>query len=168
MSRDSQAMPLSRKFIGLVCWLAVCLAAGAIGAIASADAGTFYGQLVRPDWAPPAWLFAPVWTALYAMMAVSAWLIWRTYGLRAGRNALVLFIAQLAANALWTWIFFAWHRGAMAFVEILILWCLIVATIVAFWRLRVLAAALLLPYLAWVTFAAMLTYSTWQRNPGIL
>lgn len=168
MSSDSHEMPPSRVFTGLVAWLGVCLAAGAVGAIASADAGAFYGRLARPDWAPPAWLFAPVWTALYAMMAVSAWLVWRTCGLSAGRNAFALFIAQLAANALWTWIFFAWHRGAMAFVEILILWCLIVATIVAFWRLRALAAAMLLPYLAWVTFAAMLTYSTWQRNPGVL
>lgn len=158
----------AKQFIGLLGWLGVSLATGIVGAIASADAGTFYGQLSRPEWAPPAWLFAPVWTALYAMMAVSAWLVWRAYGLRAGRNALVLFVVQLAANALWTWIFFAWHQGAMAFMEILILWCLIVATTVSFWRLHALAAVILLPYLAWVTFAAMLTFSTWQRNPGVL
>jgi translocator protein len=161
-------MSTSRQYIGLAVWLGVCLAAGGIGAIASADAGSFYGQLARPDWAPPAWLFAPVWTALYALMAVSAWLVWRQCGFRAGRTALVLFIVQLAANALWTWVFFAWNQGALAFAEILILWCLIVATTVSFWRLRVLAAVMLLPYLAWVTFATMLTFSTWQRNPGLL
>lgn len=165
---DRYDMPPSRVFLGLLGWLCVCLAAGAAGAIASADAGSFYGQLARPDWAPPAWLFAPVWTVLYALMAVSAWLVWRTYGFRAGKTALVLFVVQLAANSLWTWIFFAWKRGAMAFVEILILWCLIVATIVVFWRLRRLAAAMLLPYLAWVTFATLLTFSIWQRNPGVL
>jgi translocator protein len=158
----------ARQIVGLVGWLGVCIAAGAVGAIASADAGTFYGELSRPHWAPPAWLFAPVWTALYAMMAVSAWEIWRTSGFARARTALVLFVAQLAANSLWTWIFFAWNRGAMAFVEILILWCLIVATIASFWRLRVPAALMLLPYLAWVTFAALLTFSTWRRNPGIL
>ena len=161
-------MSTSRQFVGLVGWLLVCLAAGAVGALASADAGTFYLSLSRPDWAPPAWLFAPVWTALYVLMGVSAWLVWRTYGLRAGQNALILFVAQLAANALWTWIFFVWHRGAFAFVEILLLWSLIVATLLSFWRLRALAAALLLPYLVWVSFAAFLTYSTWQRNPGVL
>lgn len=153
---------------GLLGWTLLCFAAGAVGAIASADAADFYGQLRRPDWAPPAWLFAPVWTSLYAMMAVSAWLVWRTHGFGRARTALVLFMVQLAANALWTWIFFDWHRGAAAFVEILLLWVLVVATIVSFWRLHALAAVLLVPYLAWITFASALTLSTWQLNPGLL
>jgi tryptophan-rich sensory protein len=163
-----ESMSVSRQIIGLVGWLLLCFAAAALGAFASAGAGAFYGQLLRPGWAPPAWLFAPVWTVLYALMGISAWLVWRERRFKEGKNALVLFVLQLAANALWTWIFFTWNQGATAFAEILLLWCLIVATVAAFWRLHALAAVIMLPYLAWVTFAAALTFSTWQRNPDLL
>jgi translocator protein len=163
-----KSMSIQRQIVGLAGWLLVCFAAAGIGAIASADAGTFYLRLSRPGWAPPAWLFAPVWTALYTLMGVSAWLVWRAHGFKAHRTALVLFILQLAANSLWTWIFFSWHQGAMALIEILLLWCLIVATVASFWRIHRLAAVLLFPYLAWVTFATALTFSTWQLNPEIL
>jgi benzodiazapine receptor len=161
-------MTMQRQIVGLVGWLLLCFAAAAIGAIASADAGTFYLQLSRPDWAPPSWLFAPVWTVLYALLGVSAWLVWRAHGFREHPAALVLFLLQLAANALWTWIFFRWHQGALAFAEILLLWILIVLTVASFWRIHRLAGVILFPYLAWVTFAAALTFSTWQLNPGIL
>lgn len=111
-------------------------------------------------------------TVLYLMMAVSAWLVWRERELGRGRRgagvALSLFMVQLAANALWTWLFFAWQLGAAAFVEILLLWVLICVTIVSFWRIKPVAAALLLPYLAWVSFAAALTWSIWQANPNLL
>jgi tryptophan-rich sensory protein len=158
----------SRQIIGLLGWLFLCFAAAGIGAAASADAGTFYERLVRPGWAPPGWLFAPVWAALYALMAVASWLVWRAHGFREGGTALALFIVQLGANAAWTWLFFAWRQGALAFAEVILLWCLIVATAASFRRLDALAAALLLPYLAWVTFAAALTFSTWRLNPGLL
>lgn len=160
--------PSTRSIAGLAGWLLLCFAAAAIGAIASAEARDFYAQLARPDWAPPAWLFAPVWSALYAAMGISAWLVWRTHGFHRGGTALRLFIIQLAVNALWSWIFFAWHQGALAFAEILLLWGLIVATILSFWQLHRLAAVLLLPYLAWVSFATLLTFSTWQLNPALL
>jgi tryptophan-rich sensory protein len=94
--------------------------------------------------------------------------VWREHGFKKGRTALTLFIVQLGANALWTWVFFAWQLGALAFAEILVLWCLIIATAASFWRLNVLAAVLLLPYLAWVTFASALTFSIWQLNPDLL
>jgi len=136
--------------------------------VASADAGAFYEQLVRPPWAPPGWLFAPVWTVLYVLMGVAAWLVWRVHGFGEGRTALVLYIVQLGANALWTWLFFVWHQGALAFAEVILLWCLIVATAVSFRRLNAVAAVLLLPYLAWVTFAAALTLAAWRLNPGVL
>jgi tryptophan-rich sensory protein len=157
-----------RQIVGLLGWLALSFAAAAIGGVASAEAGAFYERLARPAWAPPGWLFAPVWAALYVLMGVAAWLVWRVHGLKEGRNALALFIVQLAANALWTWLFFAWRQGAFAFAEVIVLWCLIVATAASFWRLNALAAALLLPYLAWVTFAAALTFSTWRLNPDLL
>jgi tryptophan-rich sensory protein len=151
--------------MALAGWLLVSFAAAALGALASADAGELYRQLERPAWAPPGWLFAPVWTVLYALMGVAAWLAWRRAGFAAAHW---LFLAQLAVNALWTWLFFAWRHGALAFVEILLLWALIAATVIAFYRIRPLAGALLLPYLAWVSFAAALTWAVWQRNPGLL
>lgn len=160
--------PVSRQALGLFVWLLVTFAGAAIGAAASAEAGAFYGQLARPNWAPPSWLFAPVWSALYFLMAIAAWLVWRVHGFTGARAALGLFIVQLVANALWTWLFFVWHLGAIAFAEILLLWGLIVATVASFWRLNAVAASMLLPYLAWVTFAAALTFSTWKLNPAML
>lgn len=142
--------------------------AAAVGAIASVDARSFYSELTRPDWAPPGWLFGPVWSVLYTMMALAVWLVWRAAGFPRATPAIVLFAAQLVANALWSWLFFAWHLGAWAMAEIIVLWLLILATIVAFWRIQRFAAALLVPYLAWVSFAAALTFALWQRNPGLL
>ncbi|MEO7152084.1 MAG: TspO/MBR family protein [Burkholderiaceae bacterium] len=164
MTRQS----LTQQALGLLGWLAVVFAAGALGAVASVRAASFYAFLSQPSWAPPAWLFGPVWTVLYGLMAIAAWLVWRERGFRGASGALTLFIAQLALNALWTWIFFAWHRGALALLEIVVLWLLVAATMVAFWRWHRLAAALLLPYLAWVGFATALTYSLWRMNPAQL
>ena len=161
-------LSVPRQIIALLGWLLLSFAAAAIGAVASGEAGAFYGQLVRPSWAPPGWLFAPVWTVLYALMGVAAWLVWRVHGFKENRTALALFIVQLGANALWTWVFFVWHQGALAFAEMILLWCLIVATAVSFRRVNALAAVLLLPYLAWVTFASALTFSTWRLNPNLL
>ena len=160
--------PLPMQILGLLGWLAISFAAAAVGGFASANAGGFYRELIRPGWAPPSWLFAPTWSLLYLLMGIAAWLVWREDGFRRAWAALSLFLIQLAANALWTWLFFVWHLGAFAFGEILILWVLILCTVVAFWRVRPIAGALLLPYLAWVTFASALTYSVWKRNPGLL
>lgn len=160
--------PMSQQLLGLAGWLALTFLAAALGAVASVNAKTFYASLVRPEWAPPAGVFGPVWTALYALMAVAAWLVWRAYGFRMAKPALRLFIVQLAANALWNWLFFAWHLGALAFAEVLVLWALIVATLIAFWRHHTLAGVLLIPYLLWVSFASVLTFATWQLNPGVL
>jgi tryptophan-rich sensory protein len=168
MQSTVSRLPVSKQVLGLVGWLVLTFAAAAIGGLASASAGTFYQQLVRPDWAPPAALFGPVWSALYLLIGVAAWLVWRTHGFRGAGIALVLFVVQLAANALWTWLFFVWHQGGLAFAEIVLLWGLIVATVFSFSRLHTLAAALLLPYLAWVTFACVLTLSVWKLNPTVL
>ena len=153
---------------GLLLWLLVAFAAASVGGFASAGASEFYRDLVRPSWAPPGWLFGPVWSVLYALMGVAAWLVWRARGLGGARNALLIFVVQLAANALWTWLFFAWRLGRLAFAEILLLLALILATIVLFWRVNRLAAVLLFPYLLWVSFASALTLSTWRLNPGLL
>jgi translocator protein len=152
----------------LIGWLALCAAAAVVGGVASSAAPDFYGQLDQPAWAPPSGVFGPVWTSLYTAMAVSAWLVWRERGWARARGALTLFVVQLAVNALWSWLFFGWHRGALAFADIVLMLVLIVATLVAFARIHRLAAWLLVPYLAWVSFAAALNYSVWQRNPSLL
>jgi len=154
--------------LGLAVWLLLTFTAAAVGGYASASAGTFYVELARPAWAPPGWLFGPVWTALYLMMGIAAWLVWRAHEFARARLALLLFVVQVTVNALWTWLFFVWRQGGWAFVEIVLLWILIVATTIAFWRLQRLAALLLLPYLAWVSFATALSWSIWKLNPGLL
>jgi tryptophan-rich sensory protein len=158
----------SSQILGLFGWLFTSLAAGAIGGLASVNAASFYGQLAQPSWAPPAWLFGPVWSVLFLLMGISAWLVWRQHGFRGARSALVLYAVQLVANALWTWLFFAWQLGAVAFAEIVLLWLLIAATISLFWRLHRTAAFLLVPYLAWVSFAAALNLALWRQNPAVL
>lgn len=163
-------MPLSksRQAFGLLVWLLVAFAAAAVGGFASASAGEFYRELVRPSWAPPGWVFGPVWSVLYALMGIAAWLVWRARGFAGAWSALTVFIAQLAANALWSWLFFVWRLGALGFGEILLLWALILATTILFWRISAVAGALLFAYLAWVSFASALNFALWRLNPGLL
>ena len=161
-------MQIRRQLLGFSDCFLITLLAAALGARASFSASSFYADLVLPAWAPPASLFGPVWTALYAMMALAAFLVWRERGWRAAAPALTLYLLQLGINALWSWLFFGWKLGALAFADILLLLALIVTTLVAFWRVHKLAACLLLPYLAWVSFASVLNYAVWQANPGLL
>ena len=158
----------TQQFAGLVAWLALAFAAAAVGAVASVQAASFYSQLVRPSWAPPPSVFGPVWSVLYALMGVAVWLVWREPNEERHALPIALFVAQLVLNALWSWLFFAWHLGSGAFADVLVLLALIAATIIAFWRVRPLAGILLLPYFAWVSFASALTWSVWQSNPGVL
>lgn len=155
-------------WLGLVGWLLASLAAGAAGALATTQAREFYAGLVKPAWAPPGWLFGPVWTVLYVLMGVAAWLVWRRAGWNGAAGALSLFVVQLVCNAAWSWIFFAWRRGALAFADIVLLLALIVATLLAFARVDRRAAVLLVPYLGWVAFATALTYAVWRGNVGQL
>ena len=160
-------------WLALLGWVALAATAGAVGAIASRNAGEFYGALAKPGWAPPGWLFGPVWSALYVLMGVAAWLVWRAQPARPAaratrRRGLALFVGQLALNALWTWLFFAWRQGAAAFGEIVLLWLAVAVTTWLFGRVRPLAAWCLVPYLGWVSYATALTWAVWQRNPGQL
>ncbi len=157
-----------KQFFGLIGWLLVSFAASAIGAVASIQAQSFYAELTQPSWAPPGSVFGPVWTTLYALMGIAAWLVWREGGFQKNKTALTLFLVQLVVNALWSWLFFAWHLGAFALIDLIVLWLLIVATLVAFWRVKALAGVLLVPYLLWVSFAGFLNYTVWQLNPQIL
>ena len=161
------------SWLGLIGWVVLAAAAGAVGAIASVHAADFYGQLNRPAWAPPSWLFGPVWTALYLLMGVAAWLVWRERGgeadaAAARRTGLTLFVAQLVLNALWSWLFFGWHLGGWAMLDLALLWLTVVATLVSFARVRGLAAWLLLPYLLWISYAGALNWAVWRANPGLL
>jgi benzodiazapine receptor len=155
------------RVFGLAGWLFVVGIAAALGAWASIDAAVFYGSLDRPSWAPPAAVFGPVWTALYVAMAFAAWLVWSERGWGGATFALAIFCAQLAANALWSWLFFGWRMGAPSVADIAVMWVLIVVTVALFFRIRRIAGALMVPYLAWVTFAACLNLAVWQRNPAM-
>lgn len=148
-------------------WIGLSMLTGVIGGLASLDAATFYAQLDRPSWAPAASLFGPVWTVLYLMMGVAALLVSRS-GQEGSRRALTLFAIHLPVNALWSWLFFYWKSGAGSFACIIVLWLMIAMVIALFARVRPISAALLVPYLAWVTFAVALNYAVWQRNPLLL
>jgi tryptophan-rich sensory protein len=145
-------------------WLAASFAAAALGALATRQAPEFYAQLVRPDWAPPGWLFGPVWMLLYTLMAIAAWRVWGRAGFG---TALYLFLAQLALNALWSWLFFAWRRGGWAMLDLVLLWMMIVIMAVLFHRVRALAAWLIVPYILWVTYAGALNWVIWRASPAL-
>jgi tryptophan-rich sensory protein len=154
-----------RSAVALVSCVAACFAAAGIGSVATArSVSTWYQELAKPPFSPPDWVFGPVWTVLFVMMAVAAWLVWRRRGLRGGAVPLTLFGVQLALNAAWSWLFFGFQLPGVAFVELIVLWVAIAATLVAFWRTSRAAGLLLAPYLLWVSFAAALNFAFWRLN----
>jgi translocator protein len=140
---------------------AAVTAAALIGVLGVTGTTAEYETLKQPPWAPPSWLFGPVWTILYAMIAVAGWLIWRRTG---WTKALTVYAAQLILNAIWTPIFFGAGRYGLALIDIVLLWLLIGATAWLFRPVSRLAAGLLLPYWAWVTFATALNAFIWHAN----
>ena len=156
-------MKKTKTILGLIGWLAACFAAAAFGGLFVPD--EWYAALRKPSWNPPGWVFGPVWTALYTMMGVAAWLVWRQGGWGKQRQPLLIFLVQLALNALWTPLFFGLHRPGLAFAEIVLLWLAIATTLAAFRPVSRAAAWLLVPYLAWVSFAAALNFTLWRLNP---
>jgi translocator protein len=152
-------------WLGLIVFLAICFtAAGIGGAVTTPKIATWYAALAKPDWNPPNWIFGPVWSALYFCMAVAAWLVWRQAGLQQARVPLTLFAVQLSLNVLWSFIFFGLEKPGLAFVEVLMLWAAIAATMVAFWFRSTVAGILFVPYLAWVSFASALNCTIWRLN----
>ncbi|MCS6864843.1 MAG: TspO/MBR family protein [Gemmataceae bacterium] len=151
-------------WFGLAVWLGLCYAAMAFGGIFGADA--WYAALRKPTWTPPNWVFPVVWPVLYTLMGIAAWLVWRKSGFAGAPWALGLFLAQLTFNAAWSYLFFGLHRMDLALVDITALWLLIAATIVTFRRHSVYAAALLVPYFLWVSFAAALNEMILIMNMG--
>ena len=167
---SSQTEPLPSSGIhsglGLAGFLLLCAAIAGVGALSTIpNIPTWYAALNKPSFNPPNWIFGPVWTFLYALMAIAAWLIWRRPRTTPARlDALMVFALQLTLNFLWTPIFFHFHQLLTSVVVIALLWLAIVATIVLFGRVSRLAAALLLPYLAWVSFAAALNAAILKLN----
>jgi len=158
-------MTRARQALSLVISVAICLGAAGIGFLLTAPSlGTWYPTLVKPGWNPPNWVFGPVWTFLYVSMAVAAWLVWRWSQELPVRVPLRLFSVQLALNVAWSGIFFYLHHIGVAVAEVLLLWSFILATTVAFRRVSRAAALLMVPYLAWVSFAAYLNFTVWRLN----
>jgi translocator protein len=155
-----------RSALGLIVCLAVVYAVAGIGGYTTSSSVTsWYATLNRPAWNPPNWVFGPVWGVLYTLMAVAAWLVWRRAGVAPVVLPLAVFAVQLALNGAWTWIFFGLHQPGWAFADIVLLWVGIVATMISFWRVSPTAGALLVPYLAWVSFAGALNLALWRLNP---
>ncbi|MBW1780486.1 MAG: tryptophan-rich sensory protein [Deltaproteobacteria bacterium] len=151
-----------RSIKALVIFLVISFLPALVGSMFRPDA--WYEGLVKPALNPPNWIFGPVWTCLYALMGISAWLVWLQRQTVPVRSALVLFGIQLLFNGLWTFIFFGLRRPGLAFVDIVILWAAIACTLAAFWGRSRYAALLLIPYLLWVSFAVYLNFELWRLN----
>ncbi|SCL41596.1 TspO and MBR related proteins [Micromonospora pallida] len=160
-THDARRAHRARAWWALLGFGTVVVVAAGIGVLGVSDTSAEYASLRRPAWAPPSWLFGPVWSVLYAMIAVAGWLVWRRVGLG---PAIGVWTAQLALNAAWTPIFFGAGRYGLALVDVVVLWLLIGFTVVLFRRVSRPATLLMLPYWAWVAFAALLNLAIWQLN----
>jgi len=153
------------SWLSLLPFAFVCFAAGWTGSMFTRKSvQTWYPQLQRPSWNPPNWIFGPVWGFLYLMMAVSSWLVWRQAGWHGARLALHMFRIQLLLDVAWSAVFFGMRAIGAAYGEILLLWTIAIATAVAFYSVSLLAAWLLIPYIAWIGFASYLNFRIWQMN----
>ena len=157
---------MGKNAVGLIGWLAVTFAAAWIGS--RYMPGDWYASLVKPSWNPPNYLFGPVWTVLYVLMAVAAWIVWRKAAFSGAGLALTLFVVQLALNALWSYLFFGQHRPDIAFFDIVALWVAIVVVAALFWKVDHVAGGLMVPYVLWVSFASYLNFVLWRLNKGML
>lgn len=157
-----------RKFNLLHClgFILLVEALGNIGSFATfSEITTWYATLEKPSFNPPNWLFAPVWTLLFALMGIALYLIWREgWDKPKVKQAIGVFGAQMILNILWSFLFFGFHLPGVAFAEIVILWLMIILNIAVFYKISKTAGLLLVPYLAWVSFASILNYAIWQLN----
>ncbi len=159
-------LTLPVQITGLILWLALCYFVAWTGAQVSPGIASpeWYESLNKPDWNPPAWLFGPVWTLLYTLMGIAAWLIWKDYGFKLATTALTAFLIQLALNGLWSQIFFNFQNVGLALIEILFLLAAIFITTYLFYQKNRAAAWLMVPYILWVSFATALTAAIWVLN----
>jgi benzodiazapine receptor len=162
---NTPTLSASEQATGLFVAVAICFAAAGLGGLVTTpEIPVWYATLAKPTWNPPAWIFGPVWSLLYLMMAVAAWLVWRQAGIAGAKLPLGLFAVQLTLNSLWSVLFFGLHSPGAAAAEILLLWVAILATLITFWQRSQLAGGLLVPYLAWVSFATVLNVTIWRLN----
>jgi len=153
------------QLLALGIFIGITALAAFIGGLATGTSvTTWYPTLVKPSWNPPAWVFGPVWTTLYLMMAIAAWLVWRKKGLRDGAAPIGLYCIQLALNAVWSVLFFGLHSPGLALIDIAVLWCAIAATTWTFIRQSLPAGLLMIPYWLWVTFASALNAAIYHLN----
>lgn len=159
-------MPTKKSLLKLILAILICQSAGWIGSIFTTPSiQTWYATLTKPSFNPPNWVFAPVWTFLFLTMGVALWLIWRGGFKTLGRQqALRVFIIQLCLNVLWSLVFFGLHQPGIALIEILLLWLAILITIIKFYKIDRWAGLILIPYIAWVSFAAVLNLMLWRLN----
>lgn len=151
--------------VGLFAFIILCLAISGIGgAITATSVDTWYQALEKPPFNPPDWVFAPVWTTLYILMAIAAWRVWRRRSSEVTGKAFVVFAVQLGLNLAWSFLFFGLQRIDLALFEIVILLCAIITNMIMFWRIDRLAGLSFLPYAAWVTYAMVLNASLWLLN----
>lgn len=152
-------------WLGLAVSIAICFSAAGLGSLfTDPEIGGWYARISKPSWTPPNRVFGPVWSTLYLMMAVAAWLVWKDKGFAGAALPLTLFAVQLVFNTLWSILFFGMHNIGLALLDIILLWVAILLTLLAFWRVQTWAGALMLPYLLWVTYASALNYSIWKMN----
>jgi benzodiazapine receptor len=155
----------AQQVIALAMALLLCYGAAAVGGLLGAGAdGGWYADLAKPSWTPPSWVFGPVWTVLYGMMAVAVWLVWLRRRRRSVAAPMAVFVVQLVFNAAWSPLFFGLHRPGIAFADIVLLWLALAATVCLCFRRRTIAGLLLVPYLLWVSFAAALNFAIWRLN----
>ena len=156
------------KWVGLFVWIGICFVAAAIGSWFTAPSvKTWYPMLMKPAGTPPAWVFGPVWTTLYVLMATAAWIVWRQRPTTNVTAALALFFVQLALNATWSFLFFGLRRPDLALLEILVLLAAIIATTANFAQFSRLGFWLMMPYVAWVSYATYLNFGIWRLNRGV-
>lgn len=152
------------KILKLLSSIVICFIAGIIGSLYTSNSvQTWYAYIEKPIFNPPNWLFAPVWTLLYVLIGISLFLVWESKT-KNKKKAYIFFAIQLLLNTFWSIIFFGYHNLFFAFIEIIVLWIMILLTIIEFYKISKTTLYLLLPYLLWVSFATILTFSVWQLN----
>ena len=155
------------SIVALVVFIVANLLIGGIGGVSTSKAiPTWYAGLKKPSFNPPNWIFAPVWTTLYVLMAVAAWMVWTKVGFSEFSWWVVVYVVQLGLNMAWSWLFFTLHRLDWAFYEVVALWMSILVNALVFGAIVPLAGWLFAPYLAWVSFASLLNFAIWRMNPS--
>lgn len=164
--RENKRVQNIKSITGFLFFIGICFFTAWLGAQVSPGIapGEWYESINKPQWNPPAWIFGPVWTLLYAMMGTAAWIVWKNAGFGGAKIALTLFFTQLFLNGLWSQIFFGQQEIGWALAEIIALWAAIIVTTVYFFRQNKTAGWLMVPYILWVTFAGWLNYTIWILN----